>query len=264
MKFYSGHAQRFLFFVTAATLALGQESVVPVGTSIVRGQVWFPGGSAMSDAWLKAGGDYFRPVTGQPFSARLSEQVERKNGDGTLNHYTLQTANLYRDSEGRVRTEATVTLNPREGEKSTSFVEIIDPVAGYRYLLNAATKVAQRSAWPPDFPNRESIERQWKSAEMNAAAQGEPGVEALGTQVVENVLTEGTRRTSEYKVATGTKTETVAMVAETWVSRDLKLNILRKTTDRFSDTTFALKEVQTVEPDATLFQIPVAYVVADR
>ena len=54
------------------------------------------------------------------------------------------------------------------------------------------------------------------------------------------------------------------MVAETWVSRDLKLNILRKTTDRFSDTTFALKEVQTVEPDATLFQIPVAYVVADR
>lgn len=60
------------------------------------------------------------------------------------------------------------------------------------------------------------------------------------------------------------QTETVAMVTETWVSRDLKLNILSKTTDRFSDATFALKEVQTVEPDAALFRIPVEYVVADR
>src|SRR5208283_269363 len=36
MKFHSGQAQRFLFFVTAAILALGQETVVPVGTTIVR------------------------------------------------------------------------------------------------------------------------------------------------------------------------------------------------------------------------------------
>src|ERR1700693_2443193 len=82
-------------------------------------------------------------VTGSPFSAvevrttvqTLSDGTELENSDRNV---------LYRDSQGRTRTEASA--------EHGGMVSIVDPVAGYRIQLNPAEKTAIRIAMPDTLP----------------------------------------------------------------------------------------------------------------
>src|ERR1035438_9124438 len=54
---------------------------------------------------------------------------------------------VWRDSEGRTRTERPLGMGPRQ-DSMPVIVEITDPVAGHRYTLDTQNKVAHRQAIP--------------------------------------------------------------------------------------------------------------------
>jgi len=74
-----------------------------------------------------------RPEKGKPFSAKVISQTVQTFIDGT--HVSRTTTMVeYRDAEGRVRTEAS------QPPGSSVSIVIRDPVAGYSYRLDPASK----------------------------------------------------------------------------------------------------------------------------
>jgi hypothetical protein len=83
------------------------------------------------------------PVTGAPYSAqRVSEHVQTAS-DGTRFTTTIQQETLYRDSQGRTRTERPLAVGSNAPD-SPLLVEISDPVANVGYTLDTQNKIAQR------------------------------------------------------------------------------------------------------------------------
>jgi hypothetical protein len=139
-------AGTILLIASGGVAALGQGDAVPVGTRISGGMVWFPKGASLSEALMDTAGTCIHPVTGHPYFAEQLKEISRRAADGTPTKQTTQRATLYRDSEGRIRTEVNVPRPVHTVENSISnFIEIIDPVAGYRYFLDPLTKTATRS-----------------------------------------------------------------------------------------------------------------------
>ena len=86
-------------------------------------------------------------VTGAPYSGEeMSEQVQTFADGLRITHNNLQ-RKVYRDSEGRMRTERPLfTGSPMTNVTVDSpiVIEITDPVAGFRYVLDTQNKVAHR------------------------------------------------------------------------------------------------------------------------
>jgi hypothetical protein len=56
----------------------------------------------------------------------------------------------------------------------------------------------------------------------------------------------------------------IVSVTERWYSSDLKMEVLRKTSDpRYGDTTFTVTNLTRAEPAKSLFEIPADYTVKD-
>ena len=186
-------AELALVLASTATLANAQSNSVGVGTRISRGLVSFPDGGSISATQLYIAGASRETVTERPYSAEMVE------GGADLQQ-ARQRATLYRDSQGRTRTDTEIIPLGGAVEGSLSnFTEIIDPIAGFQYLLDPRDKTALRTAWPPVH----------KPASMTVA-RTTPGVstpttppapapqittESLGTQTIEGVLAVGTRTT---------------------------------------------------------------------
>src|SRR5258706_932655 len=78
--------------------------------------------------------------TGAPFSATQTTERIQTLADGTHITQPSQKVVMYRDSAGRTRNE--ITSNGRTGDPMPVMVQIMDPVAGFRYQLNLKIKVA--------------------------------------------------------------------------------------------------------------------------
>lgn len=90
-------------------------------------------------------------ISGAPYSGTQSSESVQTLADGTqLKRPTLMAATIYRDSQGRLRTEQPafpflrqMAVNPNvKPFPDFTIVEIQDPVAGYQYLLDSTNKVA--------------------------------------------------------------------------------------------------------------------------
>src|ERR1700733_7656341 len=88
-----------------------------------------------------------KAVKGAPFSATASTETTQTLPDGTSIHRTTTSA-LYRDSQGRSRSEVTLSgFGPLQASgKPRTMITIADPVAGSRYTLDADQKVAHQMA----------------------------------------------------------------------------------------------------------------------
>lgn len=170
----------------------------------------------------------FQAVTGAPYSAEEVNEHTQTLADGTNITQTNVQSKLYRDSEGRTRTERTISPPGGSGQTwAPSFVEIADPVAGYRYTLNERSHTASRMPWPPagvrkffakaanGTANR-STSRTGAfagiipppppppSSSLSGSSNGngrphpEMKTESLGTQTIEGVSATGTRTTTTF------------------------------------------------------------------
>ena len=232
---------------------------------------------AISFGGVIAGGISSQSVVGHPYSAdQVTERVQTL-ADGTRIIQPTQTTKFYRDSAGRTRTEHTFTPPPGAVMASgPSFIQIVDPVAGYRYMLQPRNQTARRSAFAPmvQRPNVVPAIRPaapailpTDAAGLAAAARQHPEMsrESLGTQTIEGVIAEGTRMTMTFPEGSMGNDRPITTVTETWMSPDLKTVVLSKVSDpRNGESTTKLTNIVMAEPDPALFQIPAEYSIVDE
>jgi hypothetical protein len=168
-------------------------------------------------------------VTGSPYSADQVQEYTRTLENGKLSTITNVIGHSFRDSQGRTRTESALKSSP------TWRIEILDPLDGVAYVLDDKNKIAHRTRPQGRAPLRYAPPR--------------ATIENLGAQMIEGVLAEGTRTT------------TSAFTIETWDSVELKLNMLRKSSNGYTSKVINLKRA---DPDPALFRPPGNYTVVDQ
>jgi hypothetical protein len=102
----------------------------------------------------------------------------------------------------------------------------------------------------------------------NAAVAGnhsQTTSESLGTQMIEGLTAEGTRRTTTWAVDSVGNDREIVVTNEDWFSKQLQVQVLQKTSDpRMGDSTTKLANISLVEPDAALFIPPPDYTIKDE
>ena len=252
------------------------SSSTMVNRGTIQGSMGFSGRGFMST-----------PVTGAPYSAqRVFERVQVA-ADGTRFTQSNQQETIYRDSQGRVRTERPM-MGPNSAPGAPVVVEIQDPIAGYSYTLDNQNKVAHRIALqtpesrPGAAPNRvvgavaapatNTVVRSGVLTGMiappaSAVALPRPEVkqEDLGQQVIEGVVAEGHRNTQTWPTGSVGNDRPFQVVNETWFSPDIKETVLSKNSDpRSGENTTKLINISRNEPSADLFMPPGDYQVVDE
>jgi hypothetical protein len=251
--------------VALLAVALGVAAQTPPETAARASSGalgWFVGsGSSMPSAI---------PVAPKPYSAeQITERVQTL-ADGTHITQTTPITKLFRDSAGRTRTEHAFSAPPGAPLAVPSLIEISDSVAGYRYVLNERTQTARRMSTMMRrsdviMPAKVHAPVVQTPAPVAITAERtrpypETSRESLGTQVIEGVLTEGTRFTTTYPVGSIGNDQPVTTVQETWTSPDLQAIVLSKTSDpRNGQSTTKLTNIVIAEPDPALFQVPAEY-----
>ena len=230
---------------------------------------------------------FAKVVKGAPFSAQAVTEENQTLNDGNQIHRTA-TSPLYRDSEGRTRWELPRGfLRPWSGPEGSAqnIVLIHDPVAGVNYNLDPNSKVARKMLPPPMPPDLQPATAAPGStntappppgagafaANVNGPLEGriaeEGGTvskESLGTQVIEGVQAEGTRRTVTIPAEAIGNVKPIQIVIERWYSPALQLVVMSKRSDpRVGETTYRLTNINQAEPSADLFQVPADYTVQD-
>jgi TonB family protein len=181
-----------------------------------------------------------------------------------------QSQKIYRDSQGRERSE----------ETSGSAV-ISDPVAKVSYRLNAQTRTATQAplmslnvrvvsgniqaelaAMQAQLAQATALEA---DARALAAASGEsPVKESLAPQNLEGVLSNGTRTTITIPAGQVGNERPIHVVDEVWYSPELQLNVKTVHSDpRGGETVYRLTQIIRSEPDPRLFQVPSDYTMSN-
>jgi hypothetical protein len=235
-------------------------------------------------------GVIFRPsgVTGAPYCGTQTTESIQTLADGTHITQPGQKTVRCRDSFGRTREEVAFRGVPGD-RPAPVFVNILDPVAGFRYQLNSNTKVALRFATParPAAPTAQpptvvtgglappAVAGVVGSGKLTAAdravslggASGNPPKttsESLGTQLIDGMTAEGTRTTTTWPVGTVGNDREIIVTHDRWFSKQLQVEVLTKTSDpRSGDATTKLIDISLVEPDPALFKPPADYKIND-
>jgi hypothetical protein len=209
-------------------------------------------------------------VTGAPYSGVQVTEMVQKLGDGNTIVEKSQT-NVYRDTQGRVRIEHTFPSRPGSTSQTASrkMVSIFDPVANTSYMLqpneNKAFKSTMRSPRPPADANASGAQTRSRSPRHHEPGSGNaPQVQTdnLGLQTINGIAATGTRTTQTIPAGAIGNTNSIQIVREVWMSQDLKIPVMIKTSDpRFGETTMQLTNVLQTNPDPALFQVPAGYTV---
>jgi hypothetical protein len=193
--------------------------------------------------------------------------------DGTHIARKPMTEKIYRDAEGRTRTERAFCRG-LGGMPEAMVIEIRDPVSGYSYILDEQNQVAHRFAiqvrHPVDSAARTANivpAQTTRSTEVPSQEPARPTVttESLGTQTMEGVLVEGTRTTRVIPEGLEGNDRPITVVSEIWRSPELKVPVLIKTNDpRNGEMTTRLTNIEISNPILSLFQPPAGYKIVDE
>lgn len=94
--------------------------------------------------------------------------------------------------------------------------------------------------------------------------EGNVKTESLGSQVIEGVQADGTRRTMTIPAGRIGNDKPIQIVTERWYSNQLQAVVLSKRSDpRVGETIYRLTNISQAEPAATLFQVPAGYTVKE-
>lgn len=198
-------------------------------------------------------------VTNAPYSADVSNSVVQALSDGNVIQRST-TGKVARDAAGRIYSQETISGGPFGQTGPRTVVFISDPVAGYSYTLNTATKEAIRRVFKP---RSDSTQRDERYANQNATM---PDVSTLnlGTQLVNGVNAEGKRTSRTIAAGAVGNAQPISSTIETWYSPDLQVVVSSKRNDpRFGQATYSLSNIQRQAPDPMLFQIPAGYSIKD-
>jgi hypothetical protein len=206
-----------------------------------------------------------KTVKGAPYSATVVTESTQTLADGT--HITRSTTGAtYRDSDGRTRVEQTLggvgTFAATGEARQRTFIH--DPVAGAQYVLDASARTAEKmkahSGPPPGAPGD-------RGNHVSSAGRERPDVktESLGTQTIEGVQAEGTRRTFTIPAGKFGNDQPIQIVSESWYSPDLQTVVMSKHSDpRMGEHLYKLTSINRSEPAKSLFEVPADYTFTER
>jgi len=230
------------------------------------------------------------PVKGVPFCATIATEHTQNFADGNRIH-TTDNSTLCRDSEGRTRREAALMLlGPVPPKSPGKLVTIVDPVAGYRYVLDPNEKIARRMPLPPDGGPNVSSSRGTFAVKSEASGNfmyqtgGEAGptvfvrrfgaespdepaptTETLGDQTIGGIHATGTRITTTIPAGDMGNDLPMVTTSERWYSSELKATVMTKHSDPWAgELKTQFTNVNTTEPDKSLFSVPSDYKVEDE
>jgi hypothetical protein len=211
-----------------------------------------------------------RSTTNLPYSATFITTRVQTLADGTtITH--VQREFRARDSKGRTCMEIFVQEGlPDQNPDEPINVMIFDPTTGQHISLNPRRKTAK--VVPIQAPPQSVIINSTvpsSSTTPSAAAPPEvqstplvppPGLEKLSPQTIDGLYVEGTRITRVIPAGSMGNDREITTVQDVWRSRELGIEVLRKTTDpRSGETTMEMKDLNRDEPAPELFQIPADY-----
>jgi len=216
-------------------------------------------------------GPGMRTVTGAPYMGTEVSSSVQTLANGNVIQRQTQT-NISRDGQGRMRMET--TMKHPDGTTSTR-VTIHDPVAGVVHNIDPQNKTAtsmtvrmspngQGRGRGPGQPGVRPNGIRPDVAGGRGQRRTDPNVvtEQLGMQTINGVAATGTRMTRTIPAGAEGNSLPIVIVHESWVSDDLKVPVMVKTSDpRFGTTQTQLTNVVRAEPDATLFQVPAGFTV---
>ncbi len=211
-----------------------------------------------------------KTVTGAPYSAVETTDTIQTLSDG--NHIDRKSsASLYRDSQGRTRSERKLSMiGPwRASGSAPTLITINDPVAQTRYLLDANNKTAHKMPWRAHHLQQMMGQVQHEGGRpyqrmVGSGPEGEPQTESLGTEMINGVEAQGTRITRTIPAGKIGNEKPITITSERWYSPDLQVYVLVKQDDpRMGQTTVQLTNISRAEPDPSLFQVPADYTVKD-
>ena len=226
-------------------------------------------------------------VSGAPFSGEVVSQTVQP--DGARVSDKTESVKIWRDSQGRVRTERPFNflkmggpLEVRDAQdrirterpidftnvNASEAVEIVDPVAHCRYYLDEVEHIAHRvtltrtfaaeaTTPPPETPNLDP------RAGRDAVALGSK-VEPLADRLIESVPAAGIRQTTSYAVG-GNNKPAFSTTFDTWTSQELHLTLLSVfSRPQVGVTTTEVRNLSRAEPDPELFRVPAGYRVVEE
>jgi hypothetical protein len=122
--------------------------------------------------------------------------------------------------------------------------------------------VATRGAVAGGGPQTAVVTRAFGPVAMGAFgfSGAQTASEDLGEQVLEGVLTHGTRETQTIPAGAIGNERAIDIVAEQWYSNEIEAVVLRRNVDpRFGETTYRLANLVRSEPAPDLFAVPQGY-----
>lgn len=238
-------------------------------------------------------------VKGAPYSAQAVTEMVQTLADGNR-IVRKNTANVYRDSEGRTRRDQTLgAIGPYSvaGDPPQTFF-INDTVAGVNYILDPRTKTARKLAFHFRFMKQAEAAGSPKTQVAplpeskprvqlytfstpvvppppDAAGQvfyfdgSTPGVEpkkeSLGEQVFDDgVKAVGTRVTMTIPAGAIGNEQPINIVSERWYSKELQAIVMTRHSDpRHGETIYRLTNISRSEPAHTLFEVPGDYTIKE-
>ena len=216
---------------------------------------------------MYSGLDYMGPaVMGKPYSAEeVSERVETL-ANGTHIRNNPPARKIWRDFDGRTRTERTRNFGRPAEKAGFVIVEIQDPVAGFFYVLDQENKVAHRLAMPERPAASPPVLR--TGVAVPAAprkSSGESNYERLGPETIEGVTATGYRSTRTMPVGEIGNDAPLVSTSEYWRSTDLDVSVLSKYSDpRMGDQVTRLTNISRTAPEPSLFMPPPDYKVVEE
>ena len=220
-----------------------------------------PGGGAFFHEEI---GEGHKLVTGAPMTAVIQTTHDSTLSDGNTIHRDNQST-VYRDSQGRVRREVAFEFTtPSTGASKGTMIIIMDPVAGYRYILNPTNKTAHQMPLHPPKPPAGAGPGMGAGAPDGDAIMGpNDGNVAkvdLGTKTILGLQATGTRVTRTIPAGAIGNAKAIEVVTERWVSTDLQIPLSITHNDPMMGTMSSqVTSVTRGEPSAALFQIPSDY-----
>jgi hypothetical protein len=226
-------------------------------------------------------------VKGAPYSAQAVTEMTQILSDGNRIVNT-STAAVYRDGEGRTRREQTLKAIGNFSVSGEPFqtISINDPVAGVAYVLEPHSHAARKiqgfrvesgsgTGFRISSPGGEgevfsfntttdgpvTVRRGTAEAKMREEKE-RTGFrkEDLGTQSVEGVNAVGTRTTVTIPAGQIGNERAIEIVDERWFSPDLQTMVMTRHSDpRSGETVYRLTNINRVEPDHSLFEVPADY-----
>jgi hypothetical protein len=198
----------------------------------------------------------FQIVTGAPYSGVEVRTSQQMLANGNLIQRQSQT-NVYRDSQGRVRTETSMA---RPDGTTATRISIEDPVAGVVHELNPQSKISFDR--PARFRSGSASSSSQTAPRRTAPANANETRETLAAQPINGLIASGTRITRTIPAGQIGNAQPIQTVREVWTSSDLKVAVMTKISDPRTGTVVTqLTNVNRSEPDPSLFQVPADYTV---